>query len=172
MHTYFRLFFTSVIFWAIAKLIINSIILDKNLDFVPLFFEGVIFGTLFSVIAGYMHRAYTKDLPDGVKTKPSQSRVFELPVPVSAVFENSIGAMIQLGAKINLQDKKSGTIEARTKMSSVSSGEILKIQVVKLDEHITQVEISSTPKFNLIGMDCGKGYKNVEKITDLLTGDV
>lgn len=92
----------------------------------------------------------------------------EFPFAKTVVFEAIIKAIPTInGMKLESSDKLSGRIMVKAGVSMFSWGEIIPIQLISINENLTKVQITSTPKTGIMfggAVDYGKNRKNLELI--------
>jgi hypothetical protein len=95
-------------------------------------------------------------------TDPIQERVVDVAFNAAAAFEASLAAL-QVIPKIRIvkEDRDAGEIDARTRMTWRSFGELVSVRVTKLGDDRSRIRIRSEPTGRQ-QVDYGKSVENVE----------
>jgi len=92
----------------------------------------------------------------------------EFPFSKTEVFDAVVKAIPTIkGMKISSYDKITGRIKVKAGMSWWSWGEDIPIQLISVNESLTKIQITSSPKTGLMfggAIDMGKNRKNLELI--------
>lgn len=92
----------------------------------------------------------------------------EFPLSKGIVFEAMCKAIPNIkGLKIEYADKLQGRIMVKAGVSMFSWGENIPIQLIYINENLTKVQITSSPKTGIMfggAFDMGKNRKNIEAI--------
>jgi len=102
----------------------------------------------------------------------------EFPFSKAEVFGAVLKAIPTIkGMKISSYDKMTGRIKVKSGVSWWSWGEEIPIQLISVNDKLTKIQITSTPKTGIMfggAMDMGKNRKNLESIiqttSDILSG--
>ena len=71
-------------------------------------------------------------------------------------------------SKIKIEDQENGVFEIRTRMNWESFGTIVRLNLIKIGENITEVRISTRPIPRTVLVDYGEGWKYSEHIVNYL----
>jgi len=92
----------------------------------------------------------------------------EFPLPKELVYSAMCRAIPSIkGMKIESADKLQGRIMVKAGVSLFSWGENIPIQLISVNENLTKVQITSSPKTGIMfggAFDMGKNRKNIESI--------
>lgn len=92
----------------------------------------------------------------------------EFPLPKELVYSAMCKAIPTIkGMKIKSADKLQGRIMVKAGVSLFSWGENIPIQLISVNENLTKVQITSSPKTGIMfggAFDMGKNRKNIEEI--------
>lgn len=101
--------------------------------------------------------------------KPRQKRNLTLLLNYDKAFEICKAAVNSLNrAKIKSEDLEEGIIKVKTGITWDSFGQIITLSLVKINENLTEVEISTRPIPRTVLVDYGEGWKYVEEISKFL----
>ncbi len=101
--------------------------------------------------------------------KIKQNRSLTLLMNYEKAFESCVEAVNLINpAKIKRMSLESGIITARTKMSWSSTGNTIQINLKRINENLTQIEISTNPIPRTAIVDYGDGWKYAEDICSYL----
>jgi hypothetical protein len=132
----------------------------NNLPFA--IFAGLVGGLFFGGVmtAFVWSRGYTTDI--------NISQDVGLDIPYEEAFKKCIDAIFSLGAKINLEDKKSGLLKARGPITWSSWGQVIEISLKKTEEGKTWVTVSSKPWLPFQISDRGENQNNIKQVVEFL----
>ncbi|MBM7702863.1 hypothetical protein [Metabacillus iocasae] len=168
MKTYFKIFF---FFGAPFGLIMAGIaaIFTWEYDWWLATWIGALTGGIMSAILGtydvISKRIHRVPLKQGVK----KHHALSLPFAYDQAFEYCVEALSELHEpEIQMKDEEKGFIEAKTGQTMESWGEIITIQLETVNEHETNVTITSKPSYSLTIVDYGVNALNVKQLTAYL----
>ena len=133
------------------------------------FYHGIFIGFFMTIWLGGYHIVSTRGL--GIKSSqilPRQKRNVSVKGTMPDVFKKCIQAINQFGARIDKQDADSGIIEAVTKTTIGSYGEVVSISLSSVGGETVAVEIASSPRIRTALVDGGKGLRNVRQLEALI----
>lgn len=129
---------------------------------------GVLFGFVMASSLSFFHWLNTKHMKGVSDTGPRQDSTVVIHKGMDEAFSGCLSALDELGAKINIKDKKTGTIKATTGISWKSFGEVISIEVTEQKKKQSNVVIRSMPKLKTTIIDYGKAIDNIKKLENLL----
>ncbi len=121
--------------------------------------QGSVFGLIMALVLGTMHKIKTKNSGDDIG--PYQSKTITVSSSLEALFDKCLSSLEQIKAQVISANKGEGVILAKTGMSWMSFGEIIKMGLVIDGENNIKVTISSRPKLKTTLVDFGKGHQNI-----------
>lgn len=99
----------------------------------------------------------------------SQKRAINLLLSYERSFEFCREALNSLNsAEIKREDLENGVIAARTGMSIYSFGQKIKLNLKKVNENLTEVEVLTRPAWEIVKVDYGESWKYAEDICNYL----
>lgn len=143
---------------------------------------AVVFGFLLMLLAGFgrlVHWLSTRGRSAEEATAAPrygamavhQTRALELQLPYDQTFDLCLAALSSVrGAVVKEHDRAVGKVVAKTGLMGRSNGELLEIDVTRVDADKTRVNVSSRPRWSITIFDfTGKNLENVERITAFLS---
>lgn len=133
---------------------------------------GVVFGSLVTVHAIAKERSSLRHLSpedrrDAITTRVECQRVLVLDYMSS--FDKAKEALEKLNASVITEDPKNGVLVGKTGRSpGGSAGEIVTVTFNQRGDAQTHVTVRSKPRHWTNLIDCGKNFRNVQTVLDIL----
>lgn len=136
----------------------------------------ILFAAVLGAVAGFVILFWSDSKSRAVSGRDDeeiyrvrQSRMITLLLNYEKAFELCKASINYLHrAKIKNEDFAQGTIKIKTGMNWNSFGQIITLKLNKINEHLTEVEISTRPIPRTALIDYGEGWKYAEEISKFL----
>lgn len=133
-----------------------------------LFVVGVILGFIIEIWSHFSAKIKAGTDSEEIH-KVRQERNITLLMNVEKAFEFCREAVNSINpAKIKIEDAENGVIEVRTRISLETFGTLIRLNLKKINENLTEVEIFTRPIPRTVLVDYGEGWKYTEKIFNYL----
>lgn len=129
---------------------------------------GLSFGSLMSLIAGTAHIINVKKVSPNYKGsyfKKRHERYFRIEETYAKTIDICLRSLdlIEKYTIVSL-DRKRGYLEAKTRYTVRSYGELIRFRIFKIDERYNFVIVNSEPLIKWVLLDSGKNLENVIRI--------
>lgn len=130
--------------------------------------SGLFFGITMTVILGLLDFALSKKNGNEITNSVVQMSEIQLSLSFDDTFELCKKSVSKINGEITIEDKRNGRIQAKTRVNILTWGDIVKFELIEIDQGITRVKIESRPKVRMTVIDYGKNLENVQSIVRYL----
>lgn len=137
---------------------------------IVLIVPSLLFGLALAIASRFLHYFLVRKTANGkpFNLSPIQRRSITLPMNVNAALDQCSLALHKLPATIIENNLEKNFITAKTEISWKTYGDEIRIDVTKISDEASRVDIISQPFLPAVRIDYGKNYENAEKLLKLL----
>lgn len=156
--------------WALTYLIFGFI--GSFREFLVYLIIGAIFGFVMQFLSYLLAKKVSGKDNDEEIHKVRQNRKVTLLLDYEKSFDLCREAIHLLNpSKIKKEDFENGMITARTRINWKSFGTIINLELKKINQNLTEVEISTRPIPRTVLVDYGEGWKYANEICNYLKSE-